>query len=142
MTKSDDPSSPWLKITSPDAYSVSSSRIVSAFRSSSVSDSNSGMFASSSCLVMEQKSTSAPRVVQALRVGAEQVAARENADDARRIGALDDWQPSDFLAHHVIGRFAQRHVGEDDGGRTANEIADARERPAGGENTPRGGAEG
>ena len=82
MTKSDVPSSPWLKITSPGAYSLSSRRIVSAFRSSSVSDSNSGIFASSSCLVMKQKSTSAPRFVQALRVRAEQIAAGEDADDA------------------------------------------------------------
>src|SRR4051794_29046482 len=98
MMKSDVPSFPWLKITSPGANSLSSSRIVSAFKSSSVSDSNNGIFDNSSCLVMKQKSTSAPRFVQALCVRAEQVAAREDADHVRRIGTLDHRQPPDFFA--------------------------------------------
>src|SRR5438105_1157239 len=141
MMKSDVPSSPWLKITSPGANSLSSRRMVSAFKSSSVSDSNSGIFDNSSCLVMKQKSTSAPRFVQALRVGAEQIAAREDANDARRIGALDHRQAAHFLAHHVVGGLAQRHVGEDDGWRTADQIADARERLAVDEIAPRDDAE-
>src|SRR5437588_13031917 len=141
MTNSDDPSSPWLKITSPGANSLSSRRIVSAFKSSSVSDSNSGIFDNISCLVMKQKSTSPSRFVQALRVRAEQIAAREDADDARWIAALDHRQTAHFLAHHVIGGLAQRHVRKDDGGRTANEIADARERLAIDEIAPRHPAE-
>ena len=35
---------------------------------------------------------------------------------AARVGALDDGEAADVLAHHLVGGVAQRRVEKDDGG--------------------------
>src|ERR1043165_43365 len=114
-------------MTSPPSKVMSSSRLLSASTSSSVSDSKRRMCASSSAWrvsVIAQKNTSIFR--QSLRVRFQQIAPRDDADHAARVLARHDRQPADVLAHHVIGGVAQRRVEEDDGRSAVHEIAEAR----------------
>lgn len=54
-------------------------------------------------------------------MGAEEVAAGDDADDAARIVAFHDRQAADVFADHVVGGFAEGVVGEDDRGRAADQ---------------------